>query len=417
MKIIQGVQEWTDVTLLEDGEALTGGEDGKANLQAKALVNRTAWLKEKMIQQVNGKVADEENRIEIEAKDILSNSGETVQKELDGKSDEGHSHRLLDQVPDVSIENAGKSLIVSQSGEKCEWQMIGGVPVGTIIAWAGENPPIGYLECNGASLSRIAYKGLFEAIGTIWGSNDEETFKLPDFYGAARFLRSRSAIKPVGRSENDEILSHSHSTNSRYGDVYHTVVGGPTRIFTGHQLNVSNGNLNISSTGTTGGEENRPKSAVVMYCIKAVDEYINPSQIEMDEVAEQIALKPNRNEVKEYAGTRLWVSDGIQPILNQATVVEHGLSIDPIHCKSDLLLICKESEHGYEVGEMAKGLYSLIHNGAGYLCASPIPMLTDKTISYSTGNHSTGLLGLAKTSGTHVGFSLAKWRYVFRIWY
>lgn len=48
MAKIEGVKEWADIPLLEDGERLSGGVDGKANIQAKALSNRTEYLKEEL---------------------------------------------------------------------------------------------------------------------------------------------------------------------------------------------------------------------------------------------------------------------------------------------------------------------------------------------------------------------------------
>ena len=48
MTKIIGVNEWSEVILLEDGDKLSGGIDGKANEQSIALVNRTNWLKEKV---------------------------------------------------------------------------------------------------------------------------------------------------------------------------------------------------------------------------------------------------------------------------------------------------------------------------------------------------------------------------------
>ncbi len=48
MAKIEGIKEWSDVPLLEDGERLSGGVDGKANIQAKALLDRTEYLKEEL---------------------------------------------------------------------------------------------------------------------------------------------------------------------------------------------------------------------------------------------------------------------------------------------------------------------------------------------------------------------------------
>ena len=58
----------------------------------------------------------------------------------------------------------------------------GGVPVGTIIPFAGNSIPEGYLLCDYSAISRTDYALLFAVIGTIYGSGDgNSTFNLPDF--------------------------------------------------------------------------------------------------------------------------------------------------------------------------------------------------------------------------------------------
>lgn len=55
------------------------------------------------------------------------------------------------------------------------------LPIGSIIAYGGVNPPIGFLLCNGANVSRTLYADLFNAIGTAYGEGDgSTTFTLPD---------------------------------------------------------------------------------------------------------------------------------------------------------------------------------------------------------------------------------------------
>ena len=55
------------------------------------------------------------------------------------------------------------------------------IPSGTIIAFAGQNIPTGYLLCNGSNVSRTTYATLFSVIGTLYGSGDNSTtFTLPD---------------------------------------------------------------------------------------------------------------------------------------------------------------------------------------------------------------------------------------------
>lgn len=54
-------------------------------------------------------------------------------------------------------------------------------PTGTVIAFAGNSAPTGYLICNGAAVSRTTYAKLFAVIGTTYGAGDgSTTFNLPN---------------------------------------------------------------------------------------------------------------------------------------------------------------------------------------------------------------------------------------------
>ncbi len=58
------------------------------------------------------------------------------------------------------------------------------VPPGSLIDYAGTNPPAGWLLCYGQEISRTAYSALFAAIGTIYGAgNNSTTFNIPDMRG------------------------------------------------------------------------------------------------------------------------------------------------------------------------------------------------------------------------------------------
>ena len=63
------------------------------------------------------------------------------------------------------------------------------VPTGTVVSYAAPGAiPAGFLLCDGSTVSRTIYSGLFAVIGTAYGEGDgSTTFKLPDFRGA--FLR------------------------------------------------------------------------------------------------------------------------------------------------------------------------------------------------------------------------------------
>ena len=303
------------------------------------------------------------------------------------------------------------------------------LPTGTIIAWAGLTPPAGCLECAGQSLSRTTYGALFTAIGTTWGTTSADNFKLPDFKTSARFLRSRGDGLEVGMTQEDAIRDITGSItlfsavgyatgafSKPSGATIYSAAGG------GGGTNVIN--YKVSDVVPTA-DENRPKNAVVMYCIKAVDEYINPAQVDMAKVAEaaalkadrdEVALKADRDEVKELAGTRLWVSGEYTPIKNQPTTVLHGLSgIDPLKCRCDVLLVCKVAEHGYSVGEFALGAMPVSLVGSVYLTHAMDPSLDKTKIQTNNGNNDINIF--KKTTGERTALTLSNWRYVFRIWY
>jgi len=58
---------------------------------------------------------------------------------------------------------------------------IEGIPTGCIIPWSDTSVPTGFLECNGAAVSRSTYSDLFAIISTTYGVGDGgSTFNLPD---------------------------------------------------------------------------------------------------------------------------------------------------------------------------------------------------------------------------------------------
>ena len=62
------------------------------------------------------------------------------------------------------------------------------IPSGTVMYFAGQTAPTGWLKANGAAVSRTIYAALFAVIGTTYGTGDgRTTFNLPDLRG--EFIR------------------------------------------------------------------------------------------------------------------------------------------------------------------------------------------------------------------------------------
>lgn len=86
-----------------------------------------------------------------------------------------------------------------------------GNPTGTIISFAADNPPEGYLECNGQEVSRTTYSQLFEVIGTKYGEGDgSTTFNVPDLQG--EFLRGAGSNSHTNQGSGANVGIHQDST-------------------------------------------------------------------------------------------------------------------------------------------------------------------------------------------------------------
>jgi microcystin-dependent protein len=89
---------------------------------------------------------------------------------------------------------------ITESGFTITSTAVGGSeePVGTIVAWGGSttNIPSEYILCNGASLDRDEYADLFDALGTVHGSIDSDSFNIPD-------LRNQFIVGAKGGSGAD----------------------------------------------------------------------------------------------------------------------------------------------------------------------------------------------------------------------
>lgn len=87
-----------------------------------------------------------------------------------------------------------------------------GVPIATIVDYAGNTAPIGWMFCYGQTVSRTAYAALFAAIGTTYGAGDgSTTFTLPDARGRVTAGRDN-----MGGTSADRLTNQSGGLN---GDV------------------------------------------------------------------------------------------------------------------------------------------------------------------------------------------------------
>ena len=147
---------------------------------------------------------------------------------------------------------------------------IEGIPTATIVPWSSSSVPTGFLECNGAAVSRSTYSALFAIIGTTYGAGDgASTFGLPDLQdnvaigkSGTKALASTGGANTVASSGNvggstanatlstAQLASHSHVTQGTAGNIPGTFswntrpagqnpATGNAGSGTGHQHNMS----------------------------------------------------------------------------------------------------------------------------------------------------------------------------------
>lgn len=139
---------------------------------------------------------------------------------------------------------------------------------GSILFFARNTAPTGWLKANGAAVSRASYAALFSAIGTTFGAGDgSTTFNLPDLRG--EFLRGWDDGRGVdsgrgfGSAQAGEIQAHTHEKAAAYGN--------PAATFSDSSVWSRVGTADPTSsirTGSTGGTETRPRNLALLACIK-----------------------------------------------------------------------------------------------------------------------------------------------------
>lgn len=170
-----------------------------------------------------------------------------VQEQLNGKANTSHGHAIADT---TGLQTA----------------LAAAAPAGSLMAFAGDTAPDGWLLCYGQAVSRTTYAALFAVIGTTYGAGvGSTTFNLPDLRGrviagldnmggAASAFRiggmtdglGQTGGSAVHRLTENEIPSHRHDAGDI--DSYLLVNQGGAYEMTG-----STGAPRTHYTGYTGG--------------------------------------------------------------------------------------------------------------------------------------------------------------------
>lgn len=147
-----------------------------------------------------------------------------------------------------------------------KWVPIRGNEIGDVKYSVKSNDHLGWLICDGRSLSRDTYSELFNIIGTTYGSNSATTFNLPDCRGrvlggsgSGSGLTSRSSGTLLGSESHtmtiNEMPTHTHTgtTNSNGSHTHtHNANGGQGDL----GLVTADGSNTVTGTDASSGELN-----------------------------------------------------------------------------------------------------------------------------------------------------------------
>jgi microcystin-dependent protein len=130
---------------------------------------------------------------------------------------------------------------------------IEGIPTATIVPWSDSSVPSGFLECNGAAVSRTTYADLFAIVSTTYGAGDgSTTFNVPDLQDNV----------PVGKSNNKALASTGGAnTVTSTGNVGGSTANATlsTAQLASHSHNFPINNRQLAANPQVGG--NQPSTA------------------------------------------------------------------------------------------------------------------------------------------------------------
>lgn len=229
-------------------EAETGTNNVKfmTPLRTKQAINKFAPVKS-----VNGVVADEAGNVAIEIPEPV------IASEAEAKAGTNNTKHMT-------------PLRVKQAIDA----LVQGVPVGTILPFAGNNIPSGFLACNGAAVSRTTYSALFSAIGTTYGGgNGSSTFNVPQLednrfmeFHSTRGTKKNAGLPNITGSLGNNGLTTDASSGT--GALYS--VGGNNRFCPDSHYTQKGLCFDASRSNSIYGAANtvQPKSLTVRAIIK-----------------------------------------------------------------------------------------------------------------------------------------------------
>ena len=286
------------------------------------------------------------------------------------------------------------------------------MPVGSIMAFAASIAPAGWLECNGAAVSRTSFPHLFSKVHTMFGAGDEKTtFNIPDLRG--EFVRGWDNGRGVdtdrefGSAQGEEIGPHDHKLsqlqyNNRNGN------GGSNQ---NAEYNANGTTIMTISTDENSGIENRPRNIALLFCIKAFDAVADPAQVSAAAVVADVASVTGRVDALETANPGITESEELSFATSGQIAWLHGFGVVPKRWRA--VLRCKAADAGgYEVGDELPITQNAVAASNNYAYATGASD-TELWFTYRATNV---LIFPYKASTSVYTLDPADWALVFQVW-
>lgn len=275
-----------------------------------------------------------------------------------------------------------------------QWNEIGikaldSMPIGSIILFAGENIPTGWLICDGSEVGytvtpgHAGYYDLYQVIGTKYGAGEEVLgsvrFKLPDLRGKVPVgLKSTDTdfdtLGETGGSK--ELQAHNHggatggSTAYDTSDIYTTggstnfyaITWGGSKVGSDESYKSKTSHSHTIATDGTGNSGNLQPYLVVNYIIKATNTTPTFASV-VNATNNSTTDAYSCNYVNNlHNGTLLWTNSDLTSDFNAQTI---QLSLSDYDLFEIWFVHDKYTTTYYNVNKLLKGSGQLVQINCG----------------------------------------------------
>lgn len=186
-------------------------------------------------------------------------------------------------------------------------------PIGTVLSFAGQTAPNGYLLCNGASYKVADYPDLYAVIGNTYGG-DTENFNVPNLVD--KFIQGSTASgeeKEAGLPNITGTFYHDPNVTSTLSGAFFSYKRGNSRNLQNDAANASSGYVSFDASKSNpiygNSDTVQPPALTMVYIIKAFHTNEGVDSGVSDDVIEYVDTKISSN-LGEKVDYKVVVEDG-----------------------------------------------------------------------------------------------------------